>query len=212
MVKEKTWVKICGTTTLEDAMAAVQAGADAIGFIFTTSPREVTRETASGILNAMPDPVLTIGVVANEPPDYVKALLRLCPVRGLQFHGQEPPEEVLAFRHDVKFLIKTIRVKDEKSIDRIPDYKGVDAVLLDAYWPGRLGGTGKPFPRELALKAKQHGIPIIVAGGLDPSNVRELVREVAPFGVDVVSGVEQSPGKKDNDLVRKFVQMAKNVV
>jgi len=204
------WVKICGTTNREDGLAAVQAGADALGFIFVpTSPRVVTRDTVAEILTALPPTVFTIGVVANEHPDFLKGLLRVCPLQGLQFHGEEGPEEVLAFRREVKFLIKGIRVKNAGSLDQIPRYRGVDAVLLDAHRPEKRGGTGSSFDWSLAVQAKSFGIPLIIAGGLNPSNVSGLIRAVQPFGVDVVSGVERSPGKKDPTLVREFILNSK---
>ncbi len=151
---------------------------------------------------------MTVAVVANEDPDFLKGLLRVCPFKALQFHGEEPPEEVLAFKGEAK-LIKTIHVKDETSLEAIPRYQGVDAVLLDTYRPGHLGGTGQTFDWERAVQAKAFGIPIIVSGGLRPSNVEELIRQVEPYGVDVSSGVEASPGQKDPELVREFILKAK---
>ncbi len=210
MVSDKTWVKICGNTTIDDALAAVQAGADAIGLIFApASPREVNRQEAAEIVAALPSSVLSIGVVVNENVDFLRGLLRVCRLQGLQLHGDESPEEVLALREDVKFLIKVIRVKDAKSLEAIPSYQGVDAVLLDTFKPLQRGGTGTVFDWGLIPKAKKYGIPIIVAGGLTPENVGDLVRQAEPFGVDVVSGVERSPGRKDQDLVRRFVLQAK---
>ncbi len=210
MVTQKTWVKICGTTNLEDALAAVQAGADAVGFIFApTSPREITREDAAKILPQIPPSILSIGVVVNENTDYLKGLLRVCPLQGFQFHGDEPPEEVLALRDEVKFLIKAVRVKNAASLEQIPFYKGVNAVLLDTYRSDKRGGTGVPFEWGLVSKAKEYGIPVIVAGGLTPATVGDLVRQRTPFGVDVVSGVEKSPGQKDPHLVREFLLRAK---
>ncbi len=210
MVNPKTWVKICGTTNLEDALAAVQAGADAVGFIFApASPREITREEAAKILPQIPPAILSIGVVVNENTGYLISLLRVCPLQGLQFHGDEPPEEVLALRGQVKFLIKAIRVKDASSLAQIPLYKGVDAVLLDAYRPDKRGGTGAPFEWSLVSKAKEYGIPVIVAGGLTPEIVGDVIRKTQPFGVDVVSGVESSRGRKNPRLVREFLLRAK---
>lgn len=203
------WVKICGITNLNDALAAVEAGADALGFIFVpSSPRVVTRKAASEILAGLPPTVLTVGVVANDHPDFLRGLLRVCPLRALQFHGEEPPEEILAFKGKAK-LIKAIRVKDEASFRQIPKYRGVDAVLLDTFSPNRTGGTGVSFDWELAVGAREFGIPVIVAGGLTPSNVGEVVSRVQPFGVDVSSGVELSPGKKDRALIWEFIQQAK---
>lgn len=206
------WVKICGNTNLDDALAAVEAGADALGFIFVpSSPRVVTRKAASEILAGLPSTVLTVGVVANDHPDYVKELLRVCPLRGIQFHGEESPEEVLGFKTEGRKLIKAVRVQGTQSLRVIPAYQGVDAVLLDAHSETARGGTGTSFNWDLAAQAKSCGIPLIMAGGLTPSNVGEVVRRVQPFGVDVSSGVESSPGQKDRALVREFVVQARSL-
>ena len=205
------WVKICGNTSQEDALAAAEAGADALGFVFVPiSRRSVTREQVSKILPALPSSVMTVGVVANESPEFLQGLLRVCALQALQFHGEEPPEEVLGFKGAAK-LIKTIRVKNAESLSRIPLYRGVDAVLLDTYRENQRGGTGTVFDWGLAVRAKEFGIPVIVAGGLNPSNVGQLVRQVEPYGVDVASGVEESPGCKDHALVREFIVKAKRV-
>ena len=202
------WVKICGITNLEDALAAAAAGADALGFIFVgSSRRAVSRKTCSEILRALPSSVLTVGVVANEEPSFLHDLLRVCPLGALQFHGEEPPEAVLPFKEQAK-VIKAIRVKGARSLGQVPLYRGVDAVLLDSWQPGRRGGTGAVFDWELAARAAQGGIPIIVGGGLTPANVGEMARRVRPYGVDISSGVESSPGRKDHALIREFVARA----
>lgn len=199
------WVKICGITNLEDALAAVEAGADALGFVFVgSSRRAVSRKTCSEILAALPPTVITVGVVADEDPTFLKDLLRVCPLGALQFHGDEPPETVLPFKERAK-VFKAIRVKDASSLEQIPRYRGVEAVLLDTHQPGQKGGTGVPFDWALAAEAKRFEVPIIVAGGLSPANVGDVARAVDPYGVDVSSGVESSPGKKDHALVREFV-------
>ncbi|MDO8730118.1 MAG: phosphoribosylanthranilate isomerase [Candidatus Omnitrophota bacterium] len=206
------WVKICGMTNREDAIAAAEAGADAIGFVLVpTSPRAVTRREVEEILRFIPPTVLTVGVVANEDPDFLKGLVRVCSLGALQLHGQEPPEQVLRLKAELSGveIIKAIRVRDADSLKEIPSYKGVDAILLDTYDPHRLGGTGQPFDWSLAARAKEFEIPLIVAGGLTAGNVREMVRQVDPHGVDVSSGVEVSPGKKSFELIRQFVLKAK---
>ena len=203
------WVKICGTTNLQDALVAVESGADALGFIFVPfSPRVVTRQRTCEILAALPATVLSVGVVADEHPHFLNGLLRVCPLQALQFHGQEAPEEVLAFKGRVK-LIKAIRVKGAASLELIPRYQGVDAILLDTFQAGKPGGTGTPFDWKWAVQAKSHGIPVIVAGGLTPENVAQVVRDVQPYGLDVSSGVEASPGKKDGARLREFIVEAK---
>ncbi len=203
------WVKICGITNLADALVLAQAGADALGFNFvSTSPRAMSRDAVSQILPALPPTVLTVGVVANENPDFLRGLLRVCPVKAFQFHGEESPEEVLALKGKTQ-LIKAIRVKDAKSLREIPRYQGVDAVLLDTYEAGKRGGTGIPFDWKLAVEAKAYGIPVIVAGGLNPSNVASVIQQVQPYGVDVASGVELVSGRKDHVLAREFILRAK---
>ena len=203
------WVKICGITNREDALAAVEAGADAIGFVFVpTSPRVVTRWKVEEILKAVPPTVLTVGVVANEDLDFLRGLLRVCPLGALQFHGEEPPEQVLALKDAAK-VIKAIRVAGPDDLSKVPQYRGVDAVLLDTYDPQRRGGTGTPFDWGLAVRDKEHQIPVIVAGGLNPGNVQEVVTRVHPHGVDVSSGVEIAPGRKDFDRMREFVLRSK---
>lgn len=204
------WVKICGITNAEDARIAVEAGADAIGFVFVpTSPRAVTRHKVEEILRGLPPTVLTVGVVANEDPDFLRGLLRVCPLGALQFHGEETPEQVLALKDCAK-VIKAIRVRGPESLREIPKYQGVDAILLDTYDPARQGGTGTPFDWSLAVRAKEQEIPVIVAGGLNPANVQEVVCQVQPHGVDVSSGVESAPGKKDFALIRDFVLKSKS--
>lgn len=204
------WVKICGITNSEDARVAVEAGADAIGFVFVpTSPRAVTRHQVEEILRGLPPTVLTVGVVADEDPDFLRGLLRVCPLGALQFHGEEPPEQVLALKEIAK-VIKAVRVRGADSLKQIPSYRGVDAVLLDTCDPNRQGGTGTSFDWSLALRAKDHGIPVIVAGGLNPANVQEVIRQVQPHGVDVSSGVEACPGRKGFALIREFVLKSKS--
>ena len=203
------WVKICGITNQEDALSAAESGADALGFVLVpSSPRAVTRRQLEEILRVLPPTVLTVGVVANENMDFLKGFLRVCPLGAIQFHGQEPPEFVLGLEGSVKRM-KAIRVRDEACLQEIPKYRGVDAIVLDAYDPLKTGGTGQPFDWGLAVRAKEFGIPLIVAGGLNARNVQEVIRQVHPHGVDVSSGTEVSPGKKSFALIREFVLKAK---
>lgn len=203
------WVKICGNTNVEDALDAVEAGADALGFVLIGgSPRAISRKRISEILALLPATVMSVGVVADEDPVFIRDLLRVCPFNTIQFHGNESPEEVLRFKGRAR-IFKAIRVKDESSLAQIPAYRGVDAVLLDTYHPRYLGGTGATFDWGLAVKAKEFGLPVILAGGLTPTNVYGAIRQVQPFGVDVASGVESAPGVKDPQLVRSFIVNAK---
>ncbi|PIQ82672.1 MAG: phosphoribosylanthranilate isomerase [Candidatus Omnitrophica bacterium CG11_big_fil_rev_8_21_14_0_20_64_10] len=204
------FVKICGITRPEDARFAAECGADALGLIFVpSSPRLVTRQEADTILRQVPAGVETIAVVANEKPSFLKELLRVCDFSGIQFHGDEPPEEVLAVKAPGRMVIKAIRVAGPQSLEKIPAYRGVDAVLLDTHRPGRLGGTGETFDWNLAREAAGFGIPVLLAGGLTPENVAGAIRQTAPFGVDVVSGVEATPGRKNSDRVKQFIRNAK---
>lgn len=198
-------VKICGITSLEDALMAVEAGADALGFVFhEQSPRHVTLEDATGIIAGLPPFVQTVGLFVNRPVEFVNETAARCRLDLVQLHGDEPPEFCDAVERRV---IKAFRVKDITSLDPIRHYR-VAAHLLDAYSPTAYGGTGLTFNWDIAKAAKEFG-PVILAGGLTPDNVREAVEAVQPYAVDVSGGVESSPGKKDAAKIREFIQRAK---
>jgi len=197
-------------TNSADVETVAESGADAVGFIFVpSSPRIVSRNQVYEILSTFPSGLESYGVVTNEKTSFLKELMRVCPLDGLQFHGEETPEEVLEMKEAGRKLIKVIRVKNADSLKVIPQYKGVDAILLDTYQPDKAGGTGKSFDWNLAAEAKSFGIPIILSGGLTPDNVGAAVDQAQPDGVDVSSGVEVSPGWKDHDLIRAFIRSAK---
>ena len=199
-------VKICGITNLADANGAVEAGADLLGFIFCeTSPRHVTVAAAADIARQLPSHVLKVGVFVNAPDELVRKAISACGLNMLQFHGEEKPEDCLKFG---VMSIKAFRVRDAQSLDALHDYP-TDAWLLDTFAERQAGGTGKTFNWDLAVLAQGFGKPIFLAGGLDPANVIEAVRRVHPFAVDVSSGVEASPGKKDPAKVRVFIRSAK---
>lgn len=199
-------VKICGITNLEDAKVAVEAGADALGFIFyEASPRFVTLEAAAKITRALPPYVVKVGVFVNAAPGLVVQAATECGLNLLQFHGSEPPDYCGQFG---LMSMKAFRVRDEASLEALSDY-ATDAFLLDTYSADKLGGTGEAFNWDLAIQAKQSGRPIFLAGGLTPENVGEAVRRVQPYAVDVSSGVEAQPGRKDHVKVRAFIQAAK---
>jgi phosphoribosylanthranilate isomerase len=195
-------VKVCGTTRLKDALLAVECGADAIGFIFhKKSPRYVTVKTANEICSKLPPFVNRVGVFVNETADTINRIADRCGLDAVQLHGDESP----AFCKKIKRrVIKAVRVEDATSLQEMSRYV-VDAILLDTYKEGQWGGTGKVFDWELAARAKKYG-PVILAGGLNPRNVKEALRKVQPYGVDVSSGVEQSPGKKDPKKVKAFLK------
>ena len=201
-------VKICGITNLADGMAAAEAGADALGFVFyDRSPRGVSIETAADLIRHLPPFVLKVGVLVNAPEDLVFRAVRECGLSLLQFHGDEAPEYCLQFG---LMSMKAFRIRDAASLQALRNYP-TDAWLLDAYVPGTPGGTGETFNWDLALEAQKLGRPIFLAGGLTPENVAEAVRRARPYGVDVSSGVEAAPGRKDHAKVRAFIQAAKSV-
>jgi len=199
-------VKICGITNLEDATVAVEAGADALGFMFyEPSPRHVTVEKVAEIVRELPTWVLKVGVFVNPDPDLVMSALGSCALNLLQFHGEESPDFCASFG---VMSMKAFRVKEAGSLAAMKNYR-TDVFLLDSFVAGQNGGTGEKFNWDLAVEAKKFGKPIFLAGGLTPRNVGQAVYEVRPFGVDVSSGVESSPGKKDHDKIWNFIQAAR---
>jgi len=198
-------VKICGNVTLKDTMAAVEAGADAVGFVFyAKSPRVVSPKAVAAIVSHLPPLVTPVGVFVNENPDVVRQLMSDCGLALAQLHGEESPQYCAELRQPV---IKGIRVRSREDLALLSSYR-VKAILLDAYVEGVVGGTGTTFDWSLAVEAKAWG-PIILAGGLTPENVVEAVSRVQPYGVDVSSGVESAPGVKDPAKVRTFVENVK---
>ena len=195
-------VKICGITNLADALAAVEAGADALGLNFyEKSPRHVSLKTAAEISKQLPPFLMRVGVFVNADEDLVTRAIGECGLSLLQFHGDEPPEFCTQFG---LMSMKAFRIRDAESLKQIPEFQ-TDAYLLDAYSPEARGGTGEKFNWDLAIEAQKFSKPIFLAGGLTPENVADAVRKVKPFGVDVASGVESAPGKKDTAKVRAFI-------
>ena len=195
-------VKFCGITSAADAEAAVQAGAEALGLMFYhASPRYISLEKAQEIARLLPPHVLRTGVFADPNPADVFAAIRHCQLNLLQFHGAETPEFCQQFGI---MTMKAFRIRDADSLLSMSAYR-TDAFLLDSHVAGKPGGTGETFNWDLALAAKKFGRPVFLAGGLTPQNVAEAVRKVEPFGVDVSSGVEQSPGKKDVKKMQDFI-------
>ncbi|MFP3912811.1 MAG: phosphoribosylanthranilate isomerase [Desulfobacteraceae bacterium] len=201
--------KICGITTMDDALMAVELGADALGFIFAPSLRQVTPEWVRRIVNRLPPFVQSVGVFVDETPATIKDIMRFCGLDRVQLHGKESPEMCQAF---LPPPIKAFRLKDPFSLKSIGPYQGkVRALLLDTYQRGKNGGTGKTFDWGLALNAKELGLPVILSGGLGPSNIEKAVSLVNPYAVDVNSGVEISPGKKSRVLVRAFMESVNRI-
>ena len=202
-----TRIKICGITHLKDALTAVNAGADALGFIFVPdTPRFVNSDQVAAIVAELPPFITTVGIFANKDAAKIKTIADQCRLDAVQLHADVTPEFC---RNLDKKVIKVVRVKDESSLSILSNYD-VNAFLLDTYVEGKMGGTGEVFDWNLALRAKHYG-RIIVAGGLKPDNVAHAVRRVKPYGVDVGSGVESEPGRKDSDKIRKFVDAVKSV-
>ena len=195
-------VKICGTTSLKDAFLAVENGADAIGFIFyKMSPRNISQKEAKEIILQLPPFIETVGVFVNETSDKINRIAEQCKLNSIQLHGEESPA---LCRRVKRKVIKAFRVKNADSLKSIASYK-VSGFLLDSYNDGSKGGTGQVFDWNLALRVKRQG-PVILAGGLNPYNVFTAIHRVKPYGVDVCSGVENSPGIKDHEKVRAFIK------
>ncbi|MCI0747230.1 MAG: phosphoribosylanthranilate isomerase [Verrucomicrobia subdivision 3 bacterium] len=199
-------VKICGITNLPDALAAVEAGADALGFMcYERSKRFVATDLVASIARELPPFVFRVGVFVNAPEEAVRRAVEECGINALQFHGEETPEFCARFSLPV---IKAFQLSDHKSLAPLERFQ-TNAWLLDAAAPGQRGGTGQSFDWSLAIEARRFGRPIILAGGLTPDNVAEAVRRVLPYGVDVSSGVELSPGRKDHTKIASFVNAAR---
>jgi phosphoribosylanthranilate isomerase len=198
-----TRVKICGLTNLEDALVAVGEGASALGFVFADSPRRITPAEARRIAQALPPFVTTVGVFVDEDAARVVETADFVGLGAIQLHGSEGREELAALRRWK--VIKAFRPRSEAELEQLKEYAAASAFLLDSYSRERRGGTGEVFDWDLARRAKALGRPLILAGGLTPENVGEAIARVRPFAVDVSSGVEAEPGKKDPDKVARFM-------
>ena len=202
-------VKICGITDYEDASVAVELGANALGFIFADSPRRITRQKARDNISVMPPFVKTVGVFVNEGPDVIRTVKHYCGLDLVQLHGDESPDLCWEL---MPYTIKALRIKDESSLRTCRKYRGkIRALLLDTYAKNQAGGTGKTFDWQLAIKIKQLGIPIILAGGLGPSNIDDAISTVRPNAVDVNSGVEERPGKKSPALIKELMEKVRRI-
>ena len=195
--------KICGITRLEDALAAAESGADAIGLVFyKKSPRYVSPEIAASIISQLPPFVTTVGLFVNEPAGQIQQVLDIVPLDLLQFHGSEVEPDCSRYNRP---YIKAIAMKPGLDVESVVNqYPGAQGILLDTYDVVLPGGTGKAFdwnkvPQNLSK-------PIILAGGLTPENIRQAVDVVSPWAVDVSGGVEESKGKKDHRLIQAFIE------
>ena len=203
-----TKVKICGITNLEDALAAVEAGAEMLGFNFyRRSPRYIDPAGARRIVERLPAGVLSVGVFVNEEgPEAVSRVASEAGVGAAQLHGAETPEFCAALGG--LMTIKALRVGEDFEVESVSAFP-VGAVLLDAYVRGEWGGTGRTFDWSLSRRARELTPRLILAGGLTPENVAAAVAAVGPFAVDACSGVEVAPGRKSPALVRRFVEAAR---
>ena len=198
-------VKICGMTNLNDVKVAVDGGVDAVGFIFyKKSPRSVTMQAVMEIVLELPPFVDSVGVFVNETAEQINKIADHCKLDRVQLHGDESPAFCKKIRRRV---IKAIRVKDIQSLKKLSDYP-VSSFLLDTFSEDQYGGTGKVFDWNLAYPAKKYG-PIILAGGLTPNNVRQVIQRIQPYGVDVCPGVESQPGIKKQKKMQAFLKNVK---
>ncbi|MFH1079206.1 MAG: phosphoribosylanthranilate isomerase [Pseudomonadota bacterium] len=198
-----TQIKICGITSRTDALTAAASGADALGFIFyEASPRHVTPETVRDICRRLPDGIVRVGVFVNEDTSKIIEIVELCGIDMIQLHGDEPPDYCRGF--PAERLIKAVSFQGDVDQAAPVDYP-VRAILLDHREAGRYGGTGKQSDWNLAGRIKAL-YPLILAGGLHEDNIEEALRIVAPDAVDLNSGVEQSPGKKDPEKVKNVIE------
>jgi phosphoribosylanthranilate isomerase len=207
-----TKVKICGITNIDDALCAVNLGADFLGFVFyNKSPRYISPVNAKRIIQQLPKIVNKVGVFVNAREKTVKKIARSCELNYIQLHGDEGSSYchrvVGRIKKDLK-IIKAFRIKDADSLKDITDYE-VDAYLLDTYDKKVYGGSGKSFNWNLISKVKNLNLPIILSGGLNPKNVKKAVKRLRPYAVDVSSGVEKSVGKKDYKLMKDFILAVK---
>jgi phosphoribosylanthranilate isomerase len=202
-------VKICGITNLKDARQAVKAGADFLGFNFyPRSPRFVTPRTARRILRRLPKKIASVGVFVNQREAEMLKIACQVGLDYIQLHGEESPAAIAQLARNLP-VIKAVRVRDSFRATELVRYKRVSAFLLDGFDRRRRGGSGKTFRWNLALRARRAG-HIFLAGGLTPENVTQAIRSARPYAVDVCSGVEARPGKKDPALVLNFMRAVRS--
>jgi len=200
-------VKICGITNVDDALSAAEYGADALGFIFVkSSPRYVAPRTARKIIQELPPFIVPVGVFANMEYNDIIEIIDQTSIGCVQLHGEETPKQLAKYPVPV---YKSFRVDSNFNPEILRRYKG-SAFLLDTNVSGNLGGTGKTFDWEIAVKAKEYG-RIILAGGLTPENIAEAVQKVRPYAVDVNSGIESAPGKKDKNRLEQLFKTIRSL-
>ena len=200
-----SFVKVCGTTSLEDALVAHRAGADAVGFVFAPSRREVDASTVASIVGDLPDGLLPVGVFRGATVEKIRVMVDRSGVRAIQLHGDESPEFVNEIRGLASFVMQAFTADDPRLVDL--DRYDVDAILIDAPSPG----SGATFDWS-AIDGLSSRMRLVLAGGLTPNNVAEAVARVRPWGVDAVSGLEHMPGRKDPIAVERFVANARHAL
>ncbi len=196
------FVKICGITNEDDALLAVAMGADAVGFIFAPSTRQVAAQQVYDITRRLPPEILTVGVFRDEHPSRVIDIVNRSGVKAAQLHGNESAAQTAEVAASIRWVIKAFAAGSPRLRDA--DHYGTDMILVDAPHPG----SGKVFDWDLAGEAPD-GLKLILAGGLTPDNVADAIEAVEPWGVDVASGVERSPGRKDALKVKRFIEHAR---
>lgn len=196
------FVKICGITSEQDALHAVAMGADAVGFVFAPSPRQIATAAAHDIVRRLPPNVLTVGVFRNEHPDRVVKIVNDAGLKAAQLHGNETAEETRAVRERVPTVLRAFSAGDP-AIDRFDEF-GADVLMID----GKAPGSGHVFDWSLA-DAAPPGTRLLLAGGLHPGNVAAAIEQVEPWGVDASTGLESAPGRKDPVRVKAFIARAK---
>ena len=199
-------IKICGITSPEDAAAAAAAGADAIGMVFAESPRRVDAASGSEIVASLPPFVIPVAVFVDEDSRRIIELCRDAGIGTVQLSGREPAGDISVLKEAGLLVVKAVHVTPAGETGE-EEHSGADAVVLDTRTDGRMGGTGVPFDL-MHVRSLRFDVPVILAGGLTPDNVAERVNAIQPYAVDVSSGVERSVGKKDGDLVIKFIENA----
>ncbi len=201
-------VKICGNTNIDDAKLAAELGADYLGFIFTESKRRVSLEAARSIMKALPEFKHFVAVFSSQSKKEVEAVVEETGIRIVQFHGEETALYCSSFMEKGYEVIKSFRIRDAMSLKRMDEYN-VSAFLFDTYSGEEKGGTGVPFDWELIEDRPYVHEKLFLAGGLNVKNLREAIHKVHPFAVDVASGIEATPGKKDPKLLEEFIRIAK---
>ena len=206
-----TFIKICGITNVDDALAAVAAGADALGFNFyKPSPRYVTPKNAREIIAKLPLSVLTVGVFVNEEsPQSVRDIANEARVAALQLHGDESPEYCRELAND-RYVIKTLTVANDFEIGTVQGYD-VEAIMLDTKHDALRGGTGRVFDWSIAQEVNEFVSKLFLAGGLSPENIVDAIEIVRPYAIDACSALEDEPGRKNHDRMRAFVETARSV-